>query len=355
MNSTLVFTATDKTQVASYSAERAYQLVGSVASSAPSGAETELLSIHGLVKRYGEAIAVNELSLTLERGEVFGFLGPNGAGKTSTIRMLCGLTRPSAGYGTVLGYDIWQDRFQVRSLLGYVPQQFSLYPDLTVLENLWFFASAYRVPRRRANCQIQTLLSQLDLLPVHQKRAGQLSGGFKQLLAIGCALVHKPPLLILDEPTSGLDPTHRQTIWDLLYRLSQEGTTIFVTTHYMDEADRCTKVGFLYDGQLLAIGSPSQLKDRLATHILDFEIEPAIPAQASLRNLPGVFGARLRSGQIRLFAREPDALLTSLRKCWPFPALRWRGYQFGAPDMDDVFEAYRSGHLRANLQAAEGL
>jgi ABC-2 type transport system ATP-binding protein len=355
MNSTLELTATEKTQVVSYIGKRSSQPLGLVPSPATSEAKTQLLSLQRLVKRYGESIAVNELSLTLGRGEVFGFLGPNGAGKTSTIRMLCGLTRPSAGYGRVLGYDIWRDRFEVRSLLGYVPQQFSLYPDLTVLENFWFFASAYRVPRSRANRQIQTLLSQLDLFPLRQKRAGQLSGGFKQLLAIGCALLHKPALLILDEPTSGLDPTHRQTIWDLLYRLSQEGTAIFVTTHYMDEADRCTKVGFLYNGQLLAMGAPSQLKDRLATHILDFEIEPAIPAQASLRELPGVFGTRLRSGKIRLFAREPDALVTSLRRCWPFPALRWCGYDFGAPDMDDVFEAYRSGQFRVNLQSAEGL
>ena len=177
MNSTLELTATNQTQGASHIGERAAQLPDSVASPATSDTKTELLSLHRLVKRYGELNAVNELSLTLGRGEVFGFLGPNGAGKTSTIRMLCGLTRPSTGYGTVLGYDIWRDRFEVRSLLGYVPQQFSLYPDLTVLENLWFFASAYRVPRSRANCQIQTLLSQLDLFPVRQKRAGQLSGG----------------------------------------------------------------------------------------------------------------------------------------------------------------------------------
>jgi ABC-2 type transport system ATP-binding protein len=157
------------------------------------------------------------------------------------------------------------------------------------------------------------------------------------------------PLLLLDEPTSGLDPTHRQTIWDLFYRLSQEGTTIFVTTHYMDEADRCTKVGFIYDGELFAMGSASRLKDRLATHILDFEIAPAIPAQAALRRLPGVISTRLRSGKIRLSTREPNALLTSLRQCWPFPELRWRGYRFGAPDMDDVFEAYRSGQLPAIL------
>ena len=193
MDATLRFTAVDANQVGRYIGERTTQALGSVASQPPPERKTPLLFLHRLVKGYGVAIAVNELSLTLERGEAFGFLGPNGAGKTTTIRMLCGLSRPTAGHGTVLGHDIWWGRFQVRSLLGYVPQQFSLYPDLTVLENLWFFASAYRVPPRTASCRIQTLLSQLDLFAVRQKRAGQFSGGFKQLLAIGCALLHNPP------------------------------------------------------------------------------------------------------------------------------------------------------------------
>jgi ABC-2 type transport system ATP-binding protein len=317
------------------------------------GEKPPLLAFDGLVKRYGTTIAVDNLSLNLQRGEVFGFLGPNGAGKTSTIRMLCGLARSSAGSGTVLGFDIWNERFEIRSRLGYVPQQFSLYADLTLLENLWFFASLYGVSKQSAYRRIQTLLAQLDLFPYREMRAGHLSGGFKQLLAIGCAILHKPALLVLDEPTSGLDPCNRQTIWNLLYQLSQEGTTVFVTTHYMDEADRCTKVGFLYSGKLLAIGSPAQLKDRLVNHILDFEVDPLIAAQASMRELPGVFGTRLRSGKIRLLARDPGNLVTELRKHWPFPALAWHAYEFGVPDMDDVFEAYRCGILASKLESKE--
>lgn len=317
------------------------------------GEKQPLLVFDGLVKRYGRTIAVDNLSLNLQPGEVFGFLGPNGAGKTSTIRMLCGLTRSSGGSGTVLGFDIWNERFQIRSHLGYVPQQFSLYTDLTLLENLWFFASVYGVSKRSADCRIQTLLAQLGLFPYTQTRAGHLSGGFQQLLAIGCAILHRPALLVLDEPTSGLDPCNRQTIWNLLYQLSQEGTTVFVTTHYMDEADRCTKVGFLYNGKLLAIGSPAQLKERLVNHILDFEVEPLIAAQASMRDLPGVFGTRLRSGKIRLMARDPSNLVTELRNHWPFPALAWHAYEFGVPDMDDVFEAYRCGIVAAKLESVE--
>ena len=317
----------------------------------PRGKKPPFLAFDGLVKRYGGTIAVDNLSLELQGGEVFGFLGPNGAGKTSTIRMLCGLARSSAGSGTVLGFDIWNDRSEIRSRLGYVPQQFSLYADLTLLENLWFFASLYGVSKQSAYCRIQTLLAQLDLFPYREMRAGHLSGGFKQLLAIGCAILHKPALLVLDEPTSGLDPTNRQTIWNLLYQLSQEGTTVFVTTHYLDEADRCTKVGFLYSGRLIAIGSPAELKERLVNHILDFEVEPLIAAQALMQNLPGVFGTRLRSGKIRLLARDPGNLVTELRKDWPFPALAWHAYEFGVPDMDDVFEAYRCGILATKLES----
>ena len=206
---------------------------------------------------------------------------------------------------------------------------------------------------RWADYRIRTLLAQLDLFPYRQVRAGHLSGGFKQLLAIGCAILHKPALLVLDEPTSGLDPCNRQTIWNLLYQLSQEGTTIFVTTHYMDEADRCTKVGLLYSGKLLAIGSPAQLKECLVNHVLDFEVDPLIAAQASMRDLPGVFGTRLRGGKIRLLARDPRNLVAELRKHWPFPALAWHAYEFGVPDMDDVFEAYRCGILVAELESKE--
>jgi drug efflux transport system ATP-binding protein len=207
MNVTGGFTAVDGNRVASHIAKRATQALGSVVSPAPSKPKTPLLFLHRLVKRYREAIAVKEFSLTLERGEVFGSLVQMAPVKLRLFACLCGLIRPSAGHGAVLGYDIWRDRFQVRSLLGYLPQHFSLYPDLTVLESPWFFAGVYRVPPRTASCRIKTLLSQLDLFAVRQKRASQLSGGFKQLLAVGCALLHNPPLLLLDEPTSGLDPT----------------------------------------------------------------------------------------------------------------------------------------------------
>ncbi|MEO7725387.1 MAG: ABC transporter ATP-binding protein, partial [Chthoniobacterales bacterium] len=219
-----------------------------------------IIALSGLSKNYGDLSAVCDLSLRINPGEIFGFLGANGAGKSTTMRMLCGLVRPSSGLATIDGADVWRDRYTVRSKFGYMAQKFSLYPDLTVLENLRFFAGAYRVPPNEVEDRIVRILGQMDLKAKRETAAGSLSGGMRQLLALGCALVHEPPLLFLDEPTSGLDPVHRQQMWDLLYDLSHNGTTIFVTTHYMDEAERCTEVGFIHEGHLLAKASPRKLK-----------------------------------------------------------------------------------------------
>src|SRR5712672_3019735 len=180
-----------------------------------------------LSKSFGNVHAVQDLSLTIAPGTIFGFLGANGAGKTTTIRMLCGLTRPTAGRGSVFGLDVWHERHRIRQRFGYVPQRFSLYTDLTVIENLRFFGGAYQVPRPELDQRIETALGNFELASRRNARAGSLSGGFKQLLSIACALVHDPNLLFLDEPTAGLDPVHRQSIWDLLYELSQRGRTIF--------------------------------------------------------------------------------------------------------------------------------
>src|SRR5260221_8605830 len=234
-----------------------------------------LIVLGQLTKTYGSTVAVDRVSLEIPPGEIFGFLGAHGAGKTPTMRMLCGLTEPTSGDGRIGGRDIWQDRHAIRSRFGYVAQKFSLYPDLSVLENLRFFGGAYRVPAARLSARIETLLGQMDLTAKRHARAASLSGGMKQLLALACALVHEPTLLFLDEPTSGLDPVHRQQIWDLLYDLSHRGTTIFVTTHYMDEAERCTEVGFLHGGRLLAKESPAKLKERFTGRLLGMEIEPA--------------------------------------------------------------------------------
>ena len=308
-----------------------------------------LIQLRALSKRYGATIALDGLSLDVMPGEIFGFLGANGAGKTTTIRLLCGLTRPSGGSGTVAGEDIWRDRFKVRARFGYVAQRFSLYPDLTVLENLRFFGGACRVPARELAARADELLRQTDLESKRDALAGGLSGGMRQLLALACALVHRPALLFLDEPTSGLDPVHRQQLWNLLYALGSAGTTIFVTTHYMDEAERCTSVGFLHRGRLLARDTPRHLKESFTARLLELQVEPVMPALAALRQVPGVLGAALRSGRVRLYSAEAERLLAEWTRAWPFPDLRLLGHEWVHADMEDVFSAY-SQDYRAILK-----
>jgi ABC-2 type transport system ATP-binding protein len=300
--------------------------------------------IDRLSKAYGDLHAVEDLSLAIAPGTIFGFLGANGAGKTTTIRMLCGLTRPSGGTAKIGGADVWFDRHVVRSKFGYVAQRFSLYQDLTVEENIRFFGGACRVPRSELPARIDRLLALTDLKAKRGVAAGSLSGGMRQLLALACALVHEPPLLFLDEPTSGLDPVHRQQMWNLLYDLSHRGITIFVTTHYMDEAERCTEVGFIEGGRLLAKAPPRALKESFHAKLLEIEVEPVMEALVRLREVPGVLGVSLRSGSLRLYTADPENLVADWKKEWPFPDLRWVGHRWVEPDMEDVFTAYSQGY-----------
>jgi len=297
-----------------------------------------------LSKSFGDVHAVQDLSLTIETGTIFGFVGPNGAGKTTTIRMLCGLTHPTGGRATIEGADVWKDRQQVRTKFGYVPQRFSLYRDLTVVENFRFFGGAYGVPGAELEGRIKRLIRLIDLEEKRNAIAASLSGGMRQLLAIGCALVHNPSLLFFDEPTVGLDPVHRQQIWNLLYDLSHEGKTIFVSTHYMDEVERCTDVGFIEAGRLLAKASPRALKSSFRTRLLEVDVEPLMPALVRLRALPELLGVSLRSGGLRLYVAEPEKLIARWRENWPFPDLRLLGERWVEPDMEDVFTAYSQGY-----------
>jgi ABC-2 type transport system ATP-binding protein len=303
-----------------------------------------IIVVDRLTKLFGNVHAVENLSLSIDSGQIFGFLGANGAGKTTTMRMLCGLTRPTSGRATIGGADVWLERYAVRRKFGYMAQKFSLYPDLTVLENLRFFGGACRVAPNALGPRIERILRQIDLEKKRDTTAGNLSGGMRQLLALGCALVHDPPLLFLDEPTSGLDPVHRQQMWNLLYDLSHGGITIFVTTHYMDEAERCTEVGFLQTGRLLAKARPRVLKASFKAKLLELDVEPIMPALVQLRESRGVLGVSLRSGSLRLYAPNADKLLEEWQRKWPFPEVRWLGQRWVEPDMEDVFTAYSQGY-----------
>lgn len=220
---------------------------------------------HGLRKVYGQLIAVHGLDLEIHRGEVFGMLGPNGSGKTTTIRMLCGLITPTSGSAEVAGVDVVHERERVRRRIGYMSQRFGLYDDLTVRENLRFYASIYGVVGAERATRLAAHADDLGLTSRLSQMAGTLSGGWKQRLALACATAHRPDLVFLDEPTAGVDPAARRTFWDTIYRLAERGTTILVTTHYMDEAEKCKRLAFLSRGHLIALGTPHEITAQFGT------------------------------------------------------------------------------------------
>ncbi|MBK6512839.1 MAG: ABC transporter ATP-binding protein [Polyangiaceae bacterium] len=219
-----------------------------------------VLEARGLVKRFGDFTAVRGVSFTVQRGEIFGYLGANGAGKSTTIRILCGLLAPSEGQAMVAGHDVARDPDGVRMSVGYMSQKFSLYPDLSALENLDFFGGAYRIPRRARLERARALLGEVGLSPSDPRPAGALPGGTRQRLALATSLIHAPSIVFLDEPTAGVDPEARRNFWRIIRRLAASGTTVFVTTHYMDEAEYCGRVGMMVDGRLVALDTPSGLK-----------------------------------------------------------------------------------------------
>ena len=225
----------------------------------------------GLTKKFGAFTAVDGIDIDIPQGKVYGFLGPNGSGKSTTIRLLCGLLQPSAGRATVLGLDLSEQNEAIRSKLGYMSQKFSLYDDLTVSENLAFYASLYGLSIREGRTRSAAMINMAGLEGRENVLAVTLPGGYKQRLALGCAILHKPQLLFLDEPTGGVDPRARRMFWQVIYQLSAQGTTVMVTTHFMDEAEHCDQIGFIMDGKLLAQGAPDQLKNSIGGRLIRLE------------------------------------------------------------------------------------
>lgn len=222
--------------------------------------ETPAISVRGLTRRFGDLVAVSDVTFEVRRGEVFAFLGPNGSGKSTTIRMLCGILPPSAGSGEVLGFDIRREQERIKQSIGYMSQRFSLYEDLTVRENLEFYAGIYEVPRADLAARVTELIAMAGLRGRERQLAAHLSGGWKQRLALSCAIVHRPPLLFLDEPTAGVDPVSRREFWTMIHELAAGGITVFATTHYLDEAEHASRVAMIHDGVLSALATPAELK-----------------------------------------------------------------------------------------------
>jgi ABC-2 type transport system ATP-binding protein len=246
--------------------------------------ETEHLS-----RRFGDLVAVRDVSLRVRRGEIYGVLGPNGAGKSTTIRMLCGILDPSGGKGTVVGYDIATEQERIKERIGYMTQRFSLYEDLSVQENLDFYAGIYGVPRGQRKARVQEVLAQTGLTHRRKQIAGTLSGGWKQRVALASSTIHQPPLLFLDEPTAGVDPVSRRAFWAEIHRLSAGGTTILLTTHYMDEAERCHRLAFIFRGHVLDEGRPDDVVARRALEAAEVELpEARTETAAKIRAADGV-------------------------------------------------------------------
>ncbi len=219
------------------------------------------IEVDQLTKTFGKVTAVNNLTLSIGESEIFGFLGPNGAGKSTTIRMLCGILEPTSGTATVGGYDISTEADKVKTVIGYMSQSFGLYQDLTVGENLMFYSKLYIADKKEAALRREEIIETTGLDKYIKYLAANLSGGWQQRLALACAVVHRPKILFLDEPTAGIDPVSRRIMWDFLYDLSRDGMTLFVTTHYMEEAERCNKIGFIWEGNLVAYDTPQGIKD----------------------------------------------------------------------------------------------
>lgn len=236
-----------------------------------------------LTRKFGNVVAVNQISMNIKQGSIYGFLGPNGSGKSTTIRMLCGILEPTAGSGSVLGLDIVTESEAVKSKIGYMSQKFGLYEDLTILENLQFYAGVYNLSTTESRQRIGDMLEMAGLAARQKQLAGNLSGGWKQRLALGCSMIHNPAMVFLDEPTGGVDPLSRRMFWDIIYRLATTGTTFMVSTHFMDEAEHCDQLGFIYEGQMIATGTPAQLKTTIPGKMLEIKTETPMKLLTHLR------------------------------------------------------------------------
>jgi len=313
--------------------------------------------VKDLERRFGGFVAVNRVSFNVAKGEIFGFLGPNGAGKSTTIRMLCGILAPSGGAGTVAGFDIRTEAEKIKAHIGYMSQKFSLYEDLTVEENIDFYSGIYCLTPEKKQERKEWVIEMAGLQEHRRSRTAILAGGWKQRLALGCAILHEPPIVFLDEPTSGVDPISRRRFWDLIYELAGRAVTVFVTTHYMDEAEYCDRIALIYRGELIAIGSPEVLKAELMPEeVLEVLCECPQDALEEIEKVRGVKEVALFGKGLHVVAEDGEATAAAVRSL-----LKERGYEIArvekiVPSLEDVFVSLIEARDRAEepQQAVKG-
>src|SRR6266536_2172787 len=315
-----------------------------------------MIEVERLTKRFGTVTAVDHVSFSVGKGSIFGFLGPNGSGKTTVIRMLCGILEPSDGTGRIGGHDIVRDAEPIKEMIGYMSQKFSLYDELTVNENLIFAGKLYGLSGRELNQRRDEMIATTHLEPYIDRRAGQLSGGWRQRLAMACSLMHRPSVLFLDEPTAGIDPVARRELWDLLFEFAGKGMTLFVTTHYMDEAERCDHVGYIYMSKLIVSGQPDDLKQLpevtpAGTRQLDVTCDHVTQALRAMRDVEGVRSATVFGQSMHLLVDETvkgAQIEEQLRKVGVTHA---EIHEMG-PSLEDVFVELSAKHAAERQKAA---
>jgi len=296
------------------------------------------VTVKELTRTFGAFTAVDRISLSVAKGKVFGFLGPNGAGKSTTIRMLCGLLLPTSGSGTVAGFDVMTESEMIKRNIGYMSQKFSLYDDLKVGENIDFYAGIYRVPKERRAARKDWVLRMAGLAGKTDYLTGSLAGGWKQRLALGCAVLHEPPILFLDEPTSGVDPVSRRQFWDLIAYLSQQGTTVFVTTHYMEEAEYCDELALIYRGRIIARGTPRAVKtESMPEDILEIRLDRPFEALEKLESSGIVREAALFGDALHAVAKDAGEAGPGVMAYLKKEGFKVESVSAVIPSLEDVF------------------
>ncbi|MCX5680480.1 MAG: ABC transporter ATP-binding protein [Candidatus Omnitrophica bacterium] len=296
------------------------------------------VKVENLEKTFGAFTAVNRISFEVKKGEIFGFLGPNGAGKSTTIRMLCGLLTPTSGAGTVGGFNIMKDQELIKQHIGYMSQKFSLYDDLTVEENIEFYSGIYRLSKKEKEERMEEVIKQAGIEDFRKNLTRALSGGWKQRLALGCAILHKPNIIFLDEPTSGVDPITRANFWSIIKEMAGRGVTVFVTTHYMDEAENCDRMTLIYKGTIIAMGTPEEMKtDIMKDDILEVRVPGADEWIDKLESLPGVKDAALFSTTIHTVVENAKIGSASIEAAFKMAGVKDYSVNKIRPSLEDVF------------------